>query len=82
MAKAKMSRVETLHSLFIEALITELQGGEPTAAILSVCRAAIADAKIVPAISGDERIDRMKSLYTQLPFSDTEDGIPVARKPN
>jgi hypothetical protein len=85
MASAKKSRIETLHNMFIETLITALQAGDPPASILSVCRAALADAKVQPAISGDERIDRMKSLYTQLPFSDTtEDGVPTTndRKPN
>jgi hypothetical protein len=85
MAKAKMSRVEKLHALFFETLITALEAGDPPASVLSVIRAALADAKVQPAISGDERIDRMKSLYTQLPFTDTtEDGVPTTndRKPN
>jgi hypothetical protein len=82
MAKAKMSRVEKLHALFFESLIVALEAGDPPASILSVCRAALADAKITPAISGDDRVERMKSLYTSLPFTDTEDGIPVERKTN
>ena len=77
MASAKKSRIETLHNMFIETLITALQAGDQPASILSVIRATLADAKVQPAITGDDRIELMKSMYTQLPFSSTdEDGVP------
>jgi hypothetical protein len=81
MASAKKSRIETLHNMFIETLITALQAGDQPASVLSVIRATLADAKVQPAITGDDRIERMKSMYTQLPFTDTtEDGIPTTNE--
>ena len=83
---ATTADLNALHSKLAKVLNTALDGSvdgdgvvtPPTASVLSVARAFLADCKIQPAISGDDQIDRMKSLYSSLPFPATDDdGIPT-----
>jgi hypothetical protein len=83
---ATTADLNALHSKFAKVLNAALDGSvdddgvvtPPTASVLSVARAFLADSKIQPAMSGDDQIDRMKSLYSALPFTATnEDGVPA-----
>jgi hypothetical protein len=83
---ASTSELNDLHRKLAKCLSAALDGEvdadgvatPPTASVLSVARAFLSDSKIVPAISGDDQIDRLKATYSSLPFTSTnEDGVPT-----
>jgi hypothetical protein len=74
---ASTAELNALHAKLAKCL-NEALDNEPTASILSVARAFLADSKIVPAISGDDQMERMRVTYANLPFTATdEQGIPT-----
>jgi hypothetical protein len=86
---ASTSDLNALHSKFAKALNAALDGEvdsdgvvkPPAASLLSVVRAFLSDSNITPATNGDDQIERMKSLYASLPFTDTdEQGIPTTHE--
>jgi hypothetical protein len=83
---ATTADLKSLHAKFAKCLNEALDGTvdddgvvhKHTASILSVARAFLADSKIVPAISGDDQMERMRVTYANLPFTATdEQGSPT-----
>jgi hypothetical protein len=83
---ATTADLNALHAKFAKALNAALDGEvdsegvvqKPTASMLSVVRAFLSDSKIVPSMSGDDQLERMRATYASLPFTATdEQGIPT-----